>query len=81
MSEETIQSQVREVLTNLRPDIDLDAEDDLVASGLLDSVTIIELTAQLEDECDVEFSPLDMIPENFASLESIAALVASRLED
>lgn len=81
MSEETIQSQVRKVLTNLRPDIDFDAEDDLVASGLLDSVTIIELTAQLEDECDVEFSPLDMTPENFASLESIAALVASRLED
>lgn len=81
MNENEIKAQVRRALSDLRPDIDFDSEKNLVTSGVLDSVSIIELTAQLEDECDVEFSPLDMTPDNFASVASIADLVTARLED
>lgn len=81
MPEAQIKEQIREVMHDMYPDIDLDTEEDLIGSGLLDSLSIIELTATLEDECDVQFTPLDMIPANFASLDSISALVSSKLDD
>lgn len=76
-----IEAQVREVLGEMYPDVDFDTEDNLTESGILDSLSIIELTATLEDVCDVQFSPMDMTPENFASLSSITSLVSSKLED
>lgn len=76
-----IEAQVREVLGEMYPDVDFDTEDNLTESGILDSLSIIELTATLEDVCDVQFSPMDMTPENLASLSSITSLVSSKLED
>jgi D-alanine--poly(phosphoribitol) ligase subunit 2 len=54
------------------------AETDLIEAGLLDSLALVELLAQLEESFDVSFSTDDMELENFRSITSIAMFVMQR---
>jgi acyl carrier protein len=53
-------------------------ETDLVGTGLLDSLTLVELLAQLEETFGVPISTDDLELENFRSIASIAGFVAQR---
>jgi acyl carrier protein len=52
---------------------------DLVETGLLDSLTLVELLAQLEETFGVSISIDDLEFENFRSIASIAGFVDQRL--
>jgi D-alanine--poly(phosphoribitol) ligase subunit 2 len=54
------------------------AETDLIEAGLLDSLALVELLAQLEESFDVSISTDDMELENFRSINSIAMFVMQR---
>jgi acyl carrier protein len=54
------------------------AETDLIEAGLLDSLALIELLAQLEVSFDVSISTDDMELENFRSITRIAMFVMQR---
>jgi acyl carrier protein len=51
---------------------------DLVETGLLDSLALIELLAQLEETFGFSVSTDDLEFENFRSIASIAGFVAQR---
>lgn len=51
---------------------------DLVGSGVLDSLALVELLAQLEETFGVTISIEDLELENFRSIASIAGFVALR---
>jgi acyl carrier protein len=51
---------------------------DLVGSGVLDSLALVELLAQLEETFDVTISIEDLELENFRSIASIAGFVVRR---
>ena len=51
---------------------------DLVGTGLLDSLALVELLAQLEETFGVSISTDDLELENFRSIDSIAGFVARR---
>jgi acyl carrier protein len=51
---------------------------DLVETGLLDSLTLVELLAQLEETFDVSISIDDLEFDNFRSIASIARFLANR---
>jgi len=53
-------------------------ETDLIETGLLDSLALVELLAQLEESFDVSISTDDLEIENFRSIASIAGFVAQR---
>ena len=53
-------------------------ETDLVGTGLLDSLALVELLAQLEETFGVPISIDDLELENFRSIDSIAGFVAQR---
>ncbi len=72
--------ELLEILSEVKPGVDFEKETELVDSGILDSMAIIQLVARLADEYDVEITPVDLVPENFNSAEAIYALV-KRLED
>lgn len=67
--------QILAMLNDLRPEFDFTDSDDFVMDGLLDSFDIISLVSMLEEKYEVKMDGLDIVPENFASLESIEALV------
>jgi Phosphopantetheine attachment site. len=52
---------------------------DLVETGLLDSLTLVELLTQLEETFGVSISTDDLELENFRSIASIAGLVDQRM--
>ncbi len=49
---------------------------DLLLTGLVDSVGVIEIVSWLEDEYDVEIDPLDVVLSNFQTVDRMLALVA-----
>jgi len=51
---------------------------DLVGTGLLDSLALVELLAQLEETFGVSISTDDLELENFRSIARIAGFVARR---
>lgn len=56
----------------------LDAEDDLLASGVLDSFNIISLALFAQERFGVEFEGEDLIRDNLARLSSLVALIRAR---
>lgn len=64
-----------EILENINPDINYKAEDKLIDNGLLDSLSILSLVADLEDTFEIEIGPVDLIPLNFNSAESMWSMI------
>jgi len=63
------------MLTELRPEFDFNDSEDFVMEGLLDSFDIISLSNMLEEKYGITIDGLDIVPENFASVNAIAELV------
>lgn len=53
-------------------------DDDLLASGIVDSHGVMEMVAFLEDRYGISVSDDDLTPENFQSLASVEAFVARK---
>lgn len=69
-----------EILQELHPDVDFEKETNLVTGGILDSFSIVNLVAELNDAFDIEITASDLVVENFDSAAAILALV-ERLQD
>ncbi len=63
------------ILEEIRPEFDFTDSQDFVMDGLLDSFDIITLTNILEEKYGITIDGLDIVPENFASVEAITGLV------
>lgn len=63
------------LLNEVKPGVDFTKENDLIESGILDSLSIIQLVTKISDEFDVEITPLDLVPENFKSAETIYEMI------
>lgn len=69
-----------EILTDLHPDVDFATKKGLVDDRILDSLDIVSLISEIDDQFDVAIPAEEIIPENFNSAEAIYALIR-RLED
>lgn len=69
-------SRVREILTEIRPEVDFSKSDHLFDDGLLDSFDLITLVSELDRAYNISINGLDIVPENFSSVAKIEALVA-----
>ena len=76
---EDTKQQVKEILERLVPGVDVEGTPDLVQAGVIDSLVSIMLVNELEDAFDIEVTPLDMVPENFSSVQAIADFVDGKL--
>ena len=72
--------QVIKILEEIKPGVDYLSETDLIGDKILDSLKIVQLVGELNDEFDIEITPIDIVPDNFKSAEAIYAMV-KRLED
>lgn len=69
-----------EILESLNPDVDYENVTTLIDDHYLDSLTILSLVAEIEDEFDVTIPTVEIIPANFNSAEALWNLI-SRLQD
>lgn len=71
------------VATLLAETLDVEApppDAELIESGLLDSLQLVELLAALERTFDVSITADDLDLENFRTLDRLAAFIARRCE-
>lgn len=54
-------------------------DDPLVERGFVASVRLLDLVGFLEDTFRIRLRPVDLVPENLATINLIAKLVASRV--
>ena len=68
------------MLEELNPEVDYQTEERLIDNHLLDSLAILSLIGDIEDEFDVEVPTVEIIPSNFNSAKAIWALI-QKLEE
>lgn len=64
-----------EILEKIKPGVDFSATDDLIEEKVLDSISIVMLVGELNEEFDIDITPVDIVPENFKNVSAIHALV------
>ena len=70
--------QIRILLEEIKPEMDCNDRRDFIESGVLDSFDIVMLVSAVEETYNISIHGLDIVPENFADLESIWNLVIKR---
>jgi len=70
-----------EILTSVNAEIFDDPNADLIDEGILDSLDVMNLVVVLEQSYGIDFDPDDVSPENFASAETIWAVVQKTLAE
>ena len=54
------------------------ADQDLLTSGLLDSLNVMKLANYLEETCSITIPAQDVVLENFATIEKMHSYLAGR---
>lgn len=67
--------QLKELLEGIRPDLDFEAEDKLIDDGILDSIDVLSIVAEINDTFDVDIKVQFLLPENFNSMQAIYELI------
>ncbi len=67
--------KIYEILKTLRPENDYTKSANYIEDGLLDSFDIISIISEFESQFDIMIDALDIVPENFVSVEAMADLI------
>lgn len=70
-----MKEKILEILQDLRPELDFTESNDFIEDAYLDSFEMIGLVSALDKEFGISILGEDIIPENFANLESIINIV------
>lgn len=69
------------ILKELMPGVDVTTCTTLVDDHYLDSLAIVALISELENQFDIEIPAVDIVADNFNSAENIQVLVTRLIED
>ena len=71
-----MKEQIIKILTELRPEFDFTQEGvDFIEEGMLDSFDLVALVSELDSTFGISIDGMDILPENFCSVDAIAALL------
>lgn len=70
-----MREKIIEILTELRPEFDFTENVDFIEEGMLDSFDVVNLVTELDTTFGISIDGVDILPENFASLEAIENLL------
>lgn len=70
-----MKQQIIEILTELRPEFDFNQNVDFMEEGMLDSFDVVTLVTTLDEKFGISIDGVDIIPENFSSVERIETLL------
>ena len=70
-----MKKQILDILASLRPEFDFTEDVNFIEEGMLDSFDVVSLVEELEKEFSVKIEGVDVVSSNFATLDSIIALV------
>lgn len=64
-----------ELLKNIRPDVDIENETELIDDGILDSFDVVSIISEIDDVFGVQIRINELEPENFNSAQAIWNLI------
>ena len=70
-----MKEQIIKILSELRPEFDFTQDVDFIEEGMLDSFDIVTLVDTIEEELGVAISGMDVLPENFCSIDAICQTI------
>ena len=70
-----------EIFEEIQPGVDYENIDTLINDHYLDSLSILSLISELEDEFDIVIPTVEIIPDNFNSVKSMMALINKLKEE
>lgn len=71
-----MKERIIEILTDLRPEFDFcQAGVDFIEEGMLDSFDLVALVSDLENEYGIKIDGVDVVPENFGTIDAIESLL------
>ena len=76
-----MEERIIELLEDLNPEVDYATCTTLIDDRYLDSLSMVSLIADLEDTFDIGIPAVEVVVENFNSVEAIAALVERLREE
>ncbi len=72
---------LKAILEEIRPGVNFDTCENLIDGHILDSLAIISLIADIEDEFDITIPTVEIIPKNFNSAEAMWKMIQRLTED
>jgi acyl carrier protein len=70
-----MKDRILSILTEIRPEFDFSKSNNFIKEGLLDSFDVFNLVNSLDEEFGISIDGVDILAENFSSIEKIAALL------
>ena len=70
-----MEQTILNLLSDIRPEFDFSKSSNFIAEGLLDSFDVVQLVKSLDDEFNISIDGIDIIPENFTSIDNIIQLL------
>ncbi len=70
-----MKKKIISILSELRPEFDFNEPLNFIEEGMLDSFDIINLVTALDCEFSISIDGMDVLPDNFSSVERIEALL------
>ena len=70
-----MQQQIIGILKDIRPEFEFEGVENFFDEGMLDSFDLMTLVSTLDERFSIKIDGTDILPENFANVESIEALV------
>lgn len=71
-----MKEQIIKILTELRPEFDFTQEGlNFIEEGMLDSFDVVNLVNELDTTYGISIDGVDILPENFATVDAIVALL------
>lgn len=80
-SSRSIEDQILTRLRSSLADASLEVDTDIIESGQLDSMLVMDLVHFVETCCSVRLEATDIAPRNFCTAASLAKCVAERMAE
>lgn len=71
-----MKEKIIEILTDLRPEFDFTQEGiNFIEEGMLDSFDMVALVSELDSQFGISIDGIDIVPENFGTVDDIIAVI------
>ena len=71
-----MKEKIIEILTDLRPEFDFTQKGiNFIEEGMLDSFDMVALVSELDSQFGISIDGIDIVPENFGTVDDIIAVV------
>ncbi len=70
-----MKEKIISILNELRPEFDFNEPVNFIEEGMLDSFDVINLVNELDSQFGISIDGVDVLPENFSSVDNIIRLL------